>query len=263
MTTTLKRSQKPIDYFYLLFPPHWDILDGAPAPVLGRKGWFARIAELPTALTGHLYTTGLKDCIRLASPDPPEVWPVKLLKTRRGKARPAGWAGCRAGWGWRSVRGCIRFSGNRASETPGLGSAERRSLWTPAERKPNGWTLFTDLGFTCRPMGVQDFKQNVHDQTFCEISVLTWETEEMSYLSQQWEFQSIQYIPREKTFTLLFFFNDFSKPGNKHLKIPGLFQVFHDNTNPAESYIYVRTCTYYIYKNGVSKELKYWYIILN
>jgi len=25
---------------------------------------------------------------------------------------------------------------------------------------------------------------------------------------------------------------DFSRPGNNYLKIPGLFQVFHDRTNP-------------------------------
>lgn len=63
------------------------------------------------------------------------VWPVKLLKTQRGKARQAGWADCRAGWEWRSVRGCKRFSRNQASKTPGLGSAERKALWTPEERK--------------------------------------------------------------------------------------------------------------------------------
>jgi len=41
-----------------------------------------------------------------------------------------------------------------------------------------------------------------------------------------------------KTFPWLFqnflsFFRDFSRPANDHLKIPWLFQVFHDRTNPA------------------------------
>jgi len=39
-----------------------------------------------------------------------------------------------------------------------------------------------------------------------------------------------------RTFTKLLRFNlfskDFSWPGNNHLKIPGLFQVLHDRTNP-------------------------------
>jgi len=30
------------------------------------------------------------------------------------------------------------------------------------------------------------------------------------------------------------FFHDFSRPGNDHFKIPWLFQVFHDRTNPAD-----------------------------
>jgi len=29
-----------------------------------------------------------------------------------------------------------------------------------------------------------------------------------------------------------FFVKDFSRPGNNRFKIPGLFQVFHDRTNP-------------------------------
>jgi len=37
-----------------------------------------------------------------------------------------------------------------------------------------------------------------------------------------------------KNFYDLSFFHDFSRPGNDHFKIPGLFQVFHDRTNPAE-----------------------------
>jgi len=35
-----------------------------------------------------------------------------------------------------------------------------------------------------------------------------------------------------KTFMICFFHN-FSRTGNDHFKIPGLFQVFHDRTNPA------------------------------
>jgi len=39
-----------------------------------------------------------------------------------------------------------------------------------------------------------------------------------------------------KTFMISSFFHDFSRPGNDHFKIPWLFQVFHDRTNPAWSY---------------------------
>lgn len=63
------------------------------------------------------------------------AWPVKLLKTQRGKAKQVGWADCRAGWGWRSARDCKQFSRNQASKTPGLGSAEHTALWTPGGRK--------------------------------------------------------------------------------------------------------------------------------
>lgn len=63
------------------------------------------------------------------------VWPVKLLKTQRGKGRQVGWEDCRADLAWRSVRGCKRFSRNPASKTQGLGSAEHKALWTPGEKE--------------------------------------------------------------------------------------------------------------------------------
>lgn len=98
----------------------------------------------PPAVGKSLYNffcecVSLSECLFLCRhfnfPTPLFVWPVKLLKTQRAKARQAGWADCKAGWGWRSVHGCKRFSRNQASKTPGLGSVERKALWTPGQRK--------------------------------------------------------------------------------------------------------------------------------
>lgn len=63
------------------------------------------------------------------------VWPVKLLRRPMATARPAAWASCTAGWGWRSVRGCKLSSRSQVSRIPGSGSAERKASWTPGERR--------------------------------------------------------------------------------------------------------------------------------
>jgi len=39
-----------------------------------------------------------------------------------------------------------------------------------------------------------------------------------------------------KTFMIWVFFQDFSRPGNDHFKIPWLFQVFHDRMNPGRDF---------------------------
>ena len=58
-------------------------------------------------------------------------WPVKLLKTQKGRGRQVGWEDCKADLAWHSARGCKRFSRNPASKTQGSGFAEHKALWTP------------------------------------------------------------------------------------------------------------------------------------
>jgi len=86
--------------------------------------------------------------------------------------------------------------------------------------------------YTFWPMDFQDFSMTLNQISTTKLK--------SRYKHEQFRkccrFLSVTTFPwLLQNFYDLSFFHDFSRPGNYHFKIPWLFQVFHDRTNPASS----------------------------